>query len=89
LTLTTYPSAESARQVLALVSRRGRSPSLQSINGRVGETFQTRFYPPDRDADWECASIEGPKLIVVLVAEATSAGQTNAVALAETLAAKV
>jgi hypothetical protein len=62
VTVTTYPSAESARQVLAIVSRAGRSPSLQSIDGRVGETFQSRFYPPDGDADWACAFIEGPKL---------------------------
>jgi hypothetical protein len=89
ITLTTYPSAESARQVLAIVSRAGGSPSLQSIDGLVAETFQTHFYPPDGEADWACAFIKGPKLITVLVAEPTSQGQTNAVALAEAFASRV
>jgi hypothetical protein len=89
ITLTTYPSAESARQVLAIVSRAGGSPSLQSINGLVAETFQTHFYPPDGAADWACAFIKGPKLITVLLAESTGQGQANAVALAEAFASKV
>ncbi|PZS16069.1 MAG: hypothetical protein DLM57_11275 [Pseudonocardiales bacterium] len=89
ITFTTYPSAESARQVLAIVSRAGGSPSLQSIDGLVAETFQTHFYPPDGEADWACAFIKGPKLITVLVAEPTGQGQTNAIALAEAFASKV
>lgn len=88
ITLTTYPSAESARQVLAIVSRAGGSPSLQSIDGLVAETFQTRFYPPDGQADWACAFIKGSRLITVLVAENTGQGQANAVALAEAFTAR-
>jgi hypothetical protein len=89
ITVTTYPTARSARQVLALVSRAGRSPSQQSIAGRVGETFQTRFYPPDGTADWACAFIAGSKLVTVLVAEATSAGQKIVIELANASAARI
>jgi hypothetical protein len=89
ITVTTYPTPRSARQVLALVSRAGRSPSLQSIAGLVGETFQTRFYPPDGTADWACAFIKGPKLVIVLVAEATSAGEANVIGLATAAAAHI
>lgn len=89
ITLTTYPSAESARQVLAIVSTAGGSPSLQSVDGFVAETFQTHFYPPDGEADWACAFITGPKLITVLVAESTGQGQANALALAKAIASKI
>jgi hypothetical protein len=89
ITVTTYPSAESARQVLAIVSRAGGSPSRQPVAGLVGETFQTHFYPPDGGADWACAFIKGPRLIAVVVAEATSGGQKNVVDLADALATHV
>ena len=89
ITVATYPSARSARQVLAIVSRAGHSPSLQSVDGLVAETFQTRFYPPDGDSDWACAFIKASKLTTVLVAEPTGAGQLNALALAHAVAAKV
>jgi hypothetical protein len=89
ITITTYPSAESARQVLAIVSRAGGSPSRQSVAGLVGETFQTRFYPPDGKADWACAFIKGPKLVTVVVAESTSEGQTIVTDLANTFARRV
>ena len=89
ITVTTYPSAESARQVLAIVSSAGGSPSLQSIDGLVGETFQTRFYPPDGDGDWACAFIKGSKLVTVVLAESTGEGQTNALGLAQQFAAAV
>jgi hypothetical protein len=87
--VTTYPSAESARQVLAIVSRAGGSPSLQSIDGLVGETFRTHFYPPDGEADWACAFIKGPQLVTVLLAESTSAGQATVVAFAKAFASRV
>jgi hypothetical protein len=89
ITVTTYPTARSARQVLALVSRAARSPSRQSIAGRVGETFQTRFYPPDGPADWACAFITGRKLVTVVLAEASSAGQANVIALANASATHI
>lgn len=89
ITVTTYQSAVSARQVLAIVSRAGGSPSLQSVDGYVAETFQTRFYPPDGRRDWTCAFIKGPKLITVFVAEPSSQGQTIALALAEAFASTV
>jgi hypothetical protein len=89
ITVTTYPTATSARQVLALESRAGRSPSLQSIAGRVGETFQTRFYPPDGTADWACAFIAGPKLVTVLLADGSSAGQATVIGLAEASATHI
>jgi hypothetical protein len=87
--VATYPSAESARQVLAIVSRAGGSPSLQSVGGQAAETYQTRFYPPDGRSDWACAFIKSSKLVTVLVAEATSDGQTNVLTLAERLYAHV
>lgn len=89
ISIATYPSARSARQGLAIVSRAGRSPSLQSVDGRVAETFQTRFYPPDGNADWACAFLKGPKLVTVLVAERTGTGQANALALARAFGSKV
>lgn len=89
ITVATYPGARSARQVLAIVSRAGMSPSLQSVNGLVAETFQTHFYPPDGDQDWACAFIKGPKLITIFVAESTGTGQANALALAETFASNI
>jgi hypothetical protein len=86
ITVTRYPTGESARQVLAIVSRAAGSPSLQPIEGLVGETFQTHFYPPDGEADWACAYIKGPELVTVVLAEAKSEGQTNVVDLADTFA---
>lgn len=89
ISVVTYPSANSARQVLAIVSRAGGSPSLQSVNGLVAETFQTRFYPPDGAADWACVFIKGPKLITVNVAEDKSQGQSIALSLSDALASKI
>jgi hypothetical protein len=83
----TYPSAESARQLLAIVSRAGGSASRQSIRGLTAETYQTRFYPPDGHSDWACAFIKRSHLVTVVVADSTSSGQTDAVNLARTLAA--
>lgn len=87
--VATYPSANSARQVLAIMSRAGGSPSLQSVKSLVAETFQTPFYPPDGAADWACAFIKGPKLIIVNVAEAKSQGQSIALSIAEAFASKI
>ena len=89
ITISTYLSAESARQVLAIVSRAGRSPSLQSIDGLVAETYQTRFYPPDGDADWTCAFIKGSKLVTVYVAEASTQGQSIVMDLAKAFASHI
>jgi hypothetical protein len=89
IAVTTYPSAESARQVLAIVSDAGGSPALQSIDGLVAETFRTHFYPPDGKTDWACAFIKGPHLVTVLLAEPTSQGQSNVMDLAKAFAAKL
>jgi hypothetical protein len=86
ITVTTYPSAESARQVLAIVSRLGGSPSRQSVSGLVAETFRTRFYPADRESDWACVFIKGQRLVTVLLAEPTSQGQAIVKDLAESSA---
>lgn len=89
IVITTYQSPVSARQVLALTARAGRSASLQHVDGLVAETFQNRFYPRDGRADWFCAFIKGRLLVTVAVAENASQGQQIALYLASRVAPKI
>jgi hypothetical protein len=90
ITITTYPSPDSAHNALAIASTAGTNPSLQTITGGlVGETYQTTFYPPDGKTDWACAFLKGPKLITVLLADQVLAGQGSVQNLANAIAPKV